>query len=459
MNQPSDPPAPNDDSMANRELWVAVAAIGVLAIAWSMGAQWQLLFLLSEAVLISIVISQACDPFADAAQWIGMKLGLPGSVRGATLDAIASSMPELFTGIFFVVLAMTSAQGDPQLLEAAGADGFGATIATIAGSAVYNMILIPAFCAIFIARYRPERPTIDIDDAVIKRDGLWFLAVSILLILFLWDNTMSWYMGVAFLGLYGVYVTQLLRDAGRHRTDTNHLRQAFGAHGTEVTVEKIVSVLAQDGVHVSHELTRQIRTEVHEEQHGSDEPPPSASVFFGKWDVHLNHVTAWTIIVLSTIVAASACYFLVEATRDTAVFLNVPTFFVAVILAAAVSSVPDTLLSIGAAKRGDDSGAVSNAFGSNIFDICICLSIPLLVNSYLNGWKPISLLQDGAPVPGLTGLRILLLVLSAITLAVIWHRRQINRGKAVVLCVLYLIFIGYAVAGSLGWFDALNLSI
>ena len=447
--------------MENREAWVAFVATGLLALAWSLGDAWywQLLFLLSGATLISIVVSQACEPFADAAQWIGTQLGLPGSVRGATLDAVASSMPELFTGVFFVIAAMTAGDGGAEQLETAGTDGFGSAIATTAGSAVYNMILIPAFCAIFIARYRPERPTIDVDDDVIKRDGLWFLGVSILLIAFLWDNTMSWYMGIVFLALYGVYVAQLVRDARRHRAATARLREAFGIHGTKVTVEKMVAVLAEDGVSVSHELTHQVRGELYDAENGDDEETPTASVFFAKWDVPLNHFSAWAIIVVSTLVVAVACYFLVEATLLTAALLDVPAFFVAVILAAAVSSVPDTLLSIGAAKRGDDSGAVSNAFGSNIFDICVCLSVPLLVNSYLTGWKPVSLLKDGEPVAGLTGLRVLLLVLSVVTLAVIWHRRQINRSKAVVLCALYLVFIGYAVAGSLGLFDQLNIPI
>ena len=69
-------------------------------------------------------------------------------------------------------------------------------------------------------------------------------------------------------------------------------------------------------------------------------------------------------------------------------------------------------LSIGAARRGDDSGAVSNAFGSNIFDICVSLSVPLLVNSYLLGWEPVPLTSDGEPIEGLVDLRILLAVLT-----------------------------------------------
>ena len=100
--------------------------------------------------------------------------------------------------------------------------------------------------------------------------------------------------------------------------------------------------------------------------------------------------------------------------------------------------------------RGDDSGAVSNAFGSNIFDICICLSIPLLVNSWLTGWQPVSMLQNGEPVPGLVGLRILLVLLTVVTLAIMWHNRELTQRKAWILCGLYGVFICYAVMGSLG---------
>ena len=194
--------------------------------------------------------------------------------------------------------------------------------------------------------------------------------------------------------------------------------------------------------------------ELHNRLHRSvddDDDGDSAGVLFGLFDVSLNAATATLIILLSTIVAMIACYWLVEVTFATAEQLAVPAFFVAVILAAAASSVPDTFLSIGAALRGDDSGAVSNAFGSNIFDLCICLPFPLLVCSYLSGWEPVSLLQpDGTPIPGLFGLRILLWVLTFITLGIMWFNYQVTWTKAWVLCGLYSIFIAYAVLGSLG---------
>jgi cation:H+ antiporter len=399
--------------------------------------------LLAEVSLVSVVIWQACDPFADAAQWIGKTFRLPGSVRGATLDAVASSMPELFSGIFFVVLAVSAAEGGgEQARIAAGAEGFGSTIATCAGSAVYNMILIPAFCALVISIYRPSRPTIDV------------VGCSGLLVVFLLDEQMSWWMGVVFLVIYLLYIVHLYRDAKRYRGKMSRLSKHFETHGHEVEVESVIASLSAEGVRVSRALVIHAQemtvSELAAEADDDEGPKRSAGVFFGYFDFPLNHLTAAIVIVMSTIVAAAACYFLVLSTRGTASLLEVPTFFVAVILAAAASSVPDTFLAIGAARHGDDSGAVSNAFGSNIFDICIGISIPLFVNSYLNGGEPVSLLENGKPMAGLVVLRVMLIVLGLITLAIMWHKRQLTRTKAIALCVLYLVFIAYAVLGSLG---------
>lgn len=49
-------------------------------------------------------------------------------------------------------------------------------------------------------------------------------------------------------------------------------------------------------------------------------------------------------------------------------FRGLPILGIAVILAAAVSSIPDTFMSLGSPLRGDDTGATSNAFGSKVFD-------------------------------------------------------------------------------------------
>lgn len=418
MTEPNDSRAP---ATSHRSVWFSLALFAsTLALTavfhfWrnQTSAIWiELGFIFCAASAISVLISQACDPFADAAQWVGCRLRLPPSVRGATLDAIASSMPELFTGLFFVIVALTGEKDQSQrLLDSA--EGYGSTIATCAGSSIYNLILIPAVCAIAVSYSRPRKPYIDVASEVVRRDGMWVVFAQIGLLIFLFQPELDWWMGLVALLAYVAYVFHLYVATCR-----------FRAKLAKGTIEY-------------------------------DEPNTTASVLFGACSVQLNGVTSAIILAVSTLVAALACYLLVDLTNESAAKLGVTPFFVAVILTAAVSSIPDTFMSLGSARRGDDAGAMSNVFGSNIFDICIGMSIPLMVCCYLNDWEPIVLVgPDDQTLRGVVGLRVFLFVLTAVVMLVMWFRGKISRRTGWLLAALYASFVLYAVLGALGIVDA-----
>lgn len=339
--------------------------------------------------LVSIVIWQACEPFAAVAQWVGRRYRIPGSVRGATLDAVASSLPELFIGIFFVIYF-----GD-----------FAATVATCAGSAVYNMLVIPACCTLAIGWIRPDRPRITISPEVLKRDGLWFLVSELALIYCLFTHRVSWTSALVFLALYAGYVGHLIVDTRAYR------------RGPAAETARRETLAA----------------------------PHAVSLLGGLVRLRLTPLRAAIILGLATTVTGLSCYVLVGACEAMARSLDVPTFFVAVIIAAAASSVPDTMLSIGAAVRGDDSGAISNAFGSNTFDVNICLAVPVLLYAFQHGGQDVPWSSGSGVVP----LAVLLWVFSAVTLGLMWHRLSIGRGKALILLGMYAVFVTCAVVGSL----------
>ena len=153
-------------------------------------------------LLLSIVIWKACDPFSEASFFLGRNI--PGSVRGATIDAVASSMPEFFTVIFFLIIF----------------DRYESGIATCAGSAIYNMIVIPAICTFFIFNYRKLRgldTNLVVEKEVLYRDGLYFLFSEIVLISFISQGELTWWMGLAFILLYIGYAFWLWLDAKRHK--------------------------------------------------------------------------------------------------------------------------------------------------------------------------------------------------------------------------------------------------
>ena len=116
-----------------------------------------------------------------------------------------------------MVLALGMGRDANDDVIAHSGDGFGATIATCAGSAVYNMILIPAFCGIAIAKTRHTKPVIEIESSVITRDGFWFLACEIVLIGFLFQKQLSWHLAAILLCMYSGYLFWLALDARRYR--------------------------------------------------------------------------------------------------------------------------------------------------------------------------------------------------------------------------------------------------
>lgn len=410
--------APEDNSnkprkKLNPSFRIFVAALGLTLVFFIVSNQYsswliELGFILSACAAISILIAEACDPFADAAQWVGIRLRLPPSVRGATLDAVASSMPELFTGLFFVTIALFGTQDD-QSQMLASAEGYGSTVATCAGSSIYNLILIPALCAIVVSFSRRERPQIAVPREVIHRDGMWVIFTQAGLLVFLFQEKLEWWMGVAALLTYSVYVLHL------------------------------------------YLATRQFRNQLSESNTEARETDSqTASACFGYFDIRLNGFTSTMVIISATAVAALACYLLVDLTNQSAHKLGVSPFFVAVILTAAVSSIPDTFMSLGSARRGDDAGAMSNVFGSNVFDVCIGMSIPLIVSCYLHQWEPIKLvMSNGETMDGVVGLRIFLFILTGVAMACMWHLKQINRRTGILFCALYASFVIYAILGAL----------
>lgn len=455
MNQttePLSPPAQSDtDAASPKPQWTGMCLLAIAALATGVFYYlrstspnpiliYELGYGLSAAVCLSVALWQACDPFAEAAQWFGIYWRIPSSVRGATLDAVASSMPELFTGLFFVLVAVW---GDKTLAERIqhSTDGYGSTIATCAGSAIYNLILIPALCCLTLVYTSKSHNELKIETEVLRRDGNWVLFTQFGLLLILFSPRLHWWMALAGLLSYLGYIVHLAIATGRHRQQL----------GTQPSSIKNTQDPSQGQGDLPIRWTPVVSINEAADRDGEDEEE-RVYFLFNLGSVRLNSVTSIIVLLLSTIAAASACYFLVEITNALSVAIQIPAFFVSVILVASVSSVPDTLLSIGAARRGDDSGAISNVFGSNIFDICIGMSIPLLVCCYLNNWEPINLVGDNAEtMRGVTGLRILLFAMTSIAMFMFWRMKKVTATMSWFFCLMYLIFILYAVAGGLGW--------
>lgn len=372
-------------------------------------------------VMASIIIMYACDSFEDASDYLGRNMN-PG-VKGATINAIGSSLPELLATFIFLFGPHVSTT-----LFGEKGDGFSAGIATCAGSAVFNAVIIPALCILAVMFFGVKTKkgvekisSIELDKKLILKDGFFFLLAEVVLIVFLGNSILAWWMGLALILVYVVYMGVTLRNAFSN----------------------------------SEENDEDEDEEEDEDEDEDDEESGNGLLGLG-WlldfneriykGAEINDKSAKVILGCSVLTIGVACGLLVWGVEHTAHVLEVETYFTAVILAAAATSVPDTVISIKDARKGDYDDAVANAVGSNIFDICVCLGLPLLIYTLCFGDVSLTSNATGADVQIL---RWVLLSVTICVLSIFLIGRSIGKVKAILLFGLYFIWTSFVIGRSM----------
>lgn len=136
-------------------------------------------------------------------------------------------------------------------------------------------------------------------------------------------------------------------------------------------------------------------------------------------------------------------YAMVSSLERLADLLQIPASVVGVTVSAAGTSLPNYVASKVAAQKGFGNMAVSNAFGSNTFNIMVGLGLPWVLYTASTGFEPYHGLKDEgitSSVVILGSVLLLFLVLIIPTGFVLyqWH--------GVLFILLYLVYIAYSIA-------------
>ena len=137
-------------------------------------------------LLAFYLLAKICeDYFVDSLELIARRFRMPHDVAGATLMAIGSSAPELFTSLIAV--------------HKIGAESIG--VGTIVGSAIFNLLVIVGGVALVASVRLDARPVI--------RD-LCFYAASVILLYWVFkDGVISLSEALVCLALYAVDIVFL----------------------------------------------------------------------------------------------------------------------------------------------------------------------------------------------------------------------------------------------------------
>ena len=310
--------------------------------------------------LNSYIIWKACDSFQTASLFLGRKM--PAGTRGATINAIGSSFPEFMTS-FIAIFNYTENNGAI----------FG--IANTTGSVMYNITMIPFF-VIFACYIFKNIDKLHFNKNIIMREGIFLILIQLVLMAILAQGEFNLLNTFILIVIYGIYIYAIFYHAPHKK---QNLSEPVLSHPTKPQP-------------------------VSEQSHHHRLPPKQPlikalfdvdlfSIFFPK-SYMVTAFNAITVLFISIIIFYFTCNALVSSSYALGDILGIPSYLVAITVTAFATSVPDTILSIHDAKNGHFDDAITNAFGSNVFNISFCIAFPILIYILMNGGKSITFEQS-----------------------------------------------------------------
>lgn len=276
------------------------------------------------------------DRFLPSLDNISDYLKLSPSVAGATLLAVGTSAPELSTALFALMIA----DADPAL-------GLG----TIVGSAIFQILVVVGFVAIMRTTYLDWKPVV--------RDGVFYAFTIIQLVLIVDDGTLTFLESASLLTTYLLYLSILWWWSKNvpEKNGIDPIDIVTPVSQKENTLNKVWMILAR----------------------------PIRKIIYLIPDPEENKKATFPVFIISLLVIAALSYILVLSAERMALVLGIPSTIIGLTILAGGSSVPELASSAILSRQGRGDMAMSNAIGSNVFDILVSLGLPLFIFTALNG--------------------------------------------------------------------------
>jgi cation:H+ antiporter len=261
--------------------------------------------LLVIAVVSTAVIWKGSELLETAAARLSRHYGLPVAVHGAVVIAIGSSFPELSS-----VVISTLVHGE-----------FSLGVGAIVGSAIFNLLVIPAISALSSESLEATR------DIVHKDAQFYIISILVLFITF---------------ALGATYVPGGTNEAAR------------------LTPLLVVLPLATYAVYVflQYQDTRDYTA------------PPAQNV---------SPRRQWAVVVLALALITVGVEGIVRAALGFGEAFDTPSVLWGLTVIAAGTSLPDAFVSVNAAKQDEDVTSLTNVLGSNTFNLLVAIPVGVII--------------------------------------------------------------------------------
>jgi cation:H+ antiporter len=274
---------------------------------------WIIVFIVALAVLL-----KSSDYFTEAAEKIGLKLGVPAFIIGVTIVAVGTSLPELISSIFAV---------------SAGASEI--VIGNVVGSNIANILLVLGAVAIFAKKIETKYEMIEVDLPIFFASALFIFIVA-------FDGVINRWEGC--IGILGVATYFAFAGVSA--------RKSSSAQEREVRSEK--KELMKEGL-----------------------------------------LYQFLIIFVSGVFIFLGAKYTVDSVIQISALLNIAKEVIALSAVAIGTSLPELVVGITAAKKGNAGMAFGNVLGSNIFNSFAVLGVASIVGTLT---VPVSMVMFSIPV-------------------------------------------------------------
>lgn len=401
-------------------------------------------------------------------------------IAGATFMAIASSSSELFINC----VATFITEGD-------------IGVGTIVGSAVFNILAVPACCGLFAGQ------VVHLDWWPVSRDCLMYGLAVILLIFTLLDGKIMWYESLFLVLAYVMYIIGKNFDyvifhcynkllmfhfailaiscndyiARRMQKFVNRYTKTADSSTDDDERTPLIYGTVQSKECTGLDDSRLLQNPSTETESISEEFALNPweydkttcllmqilkwPIVFALWSTipdcrRKPHLRYWTFLVcvLWIGVMSYVIIFMITVIGDT---LNIPDSVMGLTFLAAGTSVPEAVSSVIVTNQGHGTMGISNSIGSNTFDILLCLGLPWLIKSLFfptsPGYHEISLKSSGMAYSAGS----LLSTLFGLYCAFLLNKFKLDWKVGVVCSTMYVLFLVFASMIELNYFFPVNL--
>ncbi|XP_033756814.1 sodium/potassium/calcium exchanger 3-like [Pecten maximus] len=398
------------------------------------------------------------DYFVPSLEIICDTLQIQSDVAGATFMAAGSSAPELATAIIAVFIAK---------------DDIG--LGTVVGSAVYNVMFVISVCALLAGMvvYLNWWPLI--------RDCVFYSLSVAALSLVILDGNIYWYEALGLVLFYLVYIVIMYYNSKLEAWIVPKVKWCGQAATRKKEPESIVlydklrdansnGAVVLNANSVSESLSDELTALTDSD---SDDPGEGHTMKMASYDDEPESVFAWPdawwkralyiiaiplkiVLFISVpdcrkprwrrwfVVTFIMClvwltifsYIMVWMITVIGYTADIPDTVMGLTFIAFGVSMPDVIASLIVVREGHGDMAVSNAVGSNVFDILICMGVPWLLQIIIKKGEPIEVYSEGLLYSSFTLLATVFLLLLITHL----NKWRLTKSYGVVLMIIYVFF-------------------